>query len=50
MIKSMDKSKDKKVKQQMPALAAFVASSFWHGTYPGFNILFLALFLLDVVE
>ena len=49
MLKTIDRSKEKHVKQIMPVLAAFVASSFWHGTYPGFSVLFIALFVLDLI-
>lgn len=47
MIPSINQNKP--MPQLQPMIATFFASSVWHGTYPGFYILFIAGILNDIL-
>ena len=49
MLRLMDRKKARGLSQMGPVLATFAVSSMWHGTYPGYAILFSAFFVSDVI-
>lgn len=48
MLRCMDRSLPRGSSQAMPIAATIIASSVWHGTYPGFYILFIGAILCDI--
>lgn len=48
MLRLMDRSKPKGAPQTYATVCTFIASSLWHGTYPGYLVLFIGLALLEI--
>jgi MBOAT, membrane-bound O-acyltransferase family len=48
MLRLMDRSKPKGASQLTATFFTFVASSVWHGTYPGFIIFFVGIAMLEI--
>jgi len=48
MLRLIDRSKPKGDPQTFATVCTFIASSLWHGTYPGYIVLFVALALLEI--
>ena len=48
MLRLMDRSKPKGAPQTQATVLTFIASSVWHGTYPGYILTFIALSLLEI--
>jgi hypothetical protein len=44
----LDRSKPRGGMQVTPIVMTYIVSSIWHGTYPGFFILFIMVAILDV--
>ena len=48
MLRLIDRTKPKGDPQTFATVCTFVASSLWHGTYPGYIVMFIALALLEI--
>ncbi len=48
MLRLIDRSKPKGDPQTFATVCTFIASSLWHGTYPGYIVLFIALSQLEI--
>lgn len=48
MLRLIDRSKPKGDPQTFATVCTFIASSLWHGTYPGYIVMFFALALLEI--
>jgi lysophospholipid acyltransferase len=48
MLRLMDRSQPKGAAQLKATVLTFVISSFWHGTYPGYILFFVAASMLEI--
>jgi len=50
MLRVMDRKKPKGKPQVKATVIVFLVSAIWHGTYPGFFIMFVSCALMDIAN